>query len=50
MQQQRFEGTNLLFCDGHVKFTRIEDATYGAGGSAGSGDSSTDPKFLWNRL
>jgi prepilin-type N-terminal cleavage/methylation domain-containing protein/prepilin-type processing-associated H-X9-DG protein len=48
LQSQHFDGANLLFADGHVKWLKAEAVTYGAGGA--QGDNSTDPKFLWNRI
>jgi prepilin-type N-terminal cleavage/methylation domain-containing protein/prepilin-type processing-associated H-X9-DG protein len=45
---RHLEGTNLLFCDGHVKWFKPEAALYGK--DYGQGDNSTDEKFLWNRI
>ncbi len=47
-KDRHLEGANLLFCDGHVKWLKVDAAVYGAGGA--QGETSTDPKFLWNRL
>jgi prepilin-type N-terminal cleavage/methylation domain-containing protein/prepilin-type processing-associated H-X9-DG protein len=50
---RHFEGMNVLFVDGHVKWMRKEDALYKPAGfvaNAGSGVSatSTDPRYIWN--
>lgn len=47
-QTNHFNGGNVLFCDGHVKWLDTASITYGAAGA--QGDNSTDPKFIWNRI
>ena len=50
--ERHFDGVNVLFIDGHVKWLKREKVVYRPEGSPHSSADiqSTDPNFLWNRL
>jgi prepilin-type processing-associated H-X9-DG protein len=50
---RHFDGLNVLFTDGHVKWMQKEKALYTPGGLTDNNMKfylSTDPDFLWNRF
>jgi prepilin-type processing-associated H-X9-DG protein len=52
---RHFDGLNVLFCDGHVKWMRSEDVAYRPAGMTANctapwASSITDPKYIWNRF
>ena len=52
---RHFDGVNLLFVDGHVKWMKSEKARYTPGGINCDNDratciATTDPNYLWNRF
>jgi prepilin-type processing-associated H-X9-DG protein len=51
---RHFDGVNVLFVDGHVKWMKKEDALYRPAGyvttcNVGTNWNSTDPRYIWNR-
>ena len=48
---RHFNGNNVAFCDGHVKWLKKSVIAYRKAGIGcwGGGDDGSDPKFLWGR-
>ena len=48
---RHFDGENVLFTDGHVKWMKTEDVAYRGFATTGcnAGWGVTDPKYIWNR-
>ena len=47
---RHFDGANILFADGHVKWMTADKALFGAPTDFSAARANTDPDFIWNRL